>query len=58
MAGSKDNLQRLLVERFVEKLERDSAPVNPDSTARIHLRRFMKIVDSRKQQILDRLLMD
>lgn len=58
MAGSRNDLQRVLVERFAEKLERDTAPVTPDSTARIHLRRFMKIVDSRKQQILDKLLMD
>lgn len=57
----KRSIRQTLVERFVEKMNRSgSTQPEPiyDGPNRIHLKRFLKMVESRKQQILDRMLMD
>lgn len=57
----KRGIRQKLVERFVEKMNRASSThpeVIYDAGNRIHLKRFLKMVESRKKQILDQILMD
>jgi hypothetical protein len=54
-------IRHRLVERFMEKSSASSEPgpeVVYDQPNRQQLKRFLKVVEARKQQILDRMLGD
>ncbi len=56
----KRSLHRSVIERFTERAhEEPTEPIEEDgSQARHHFKRFLKTVSVRKQQILERILMD
>lgn len=58
----KKNIQRALLERFLEKTEKSALErverITDDQRLRGHAQRFAKMAENRRQQILDKLLMD
>lgn len=58
----KKNIQRALLERFLEKSEKSALErverLTDDRHLKGHTQRFVKMVENRRQQILDKLLLD